>query len=100
MFAAIVVLTLFWNFNLFRLTFCKMFLVKGFNGSATQPLLFIKPLVFYSRLYIAVILGPFVILNFVAAILAREAWRSNQFQMTMVEVCILSAVFPIAIFYE
>jgi hypothetical protein len=65
------------NFNLFRLSFCKLFLIQGFNGAAAQPMLFIRPLVFYSRLYLALCVGPFVLLNCVAAILARDAWGEN-----------------------
>jgi hypothetical protein len=72
-----MMLSLFVNFNIFRLTFCKFLLFSGFNGAATNPIYLIKPLNFYSLLHIAFILVPYMILNAIGAVVAKNAWGEN-----------------------
>lgn len=100
LFKTIMAFVIFFNFHVFRLLYSKLFLINGFDGSATSPLKFIQPIKFYSRLYLAVILGPTVLLNLIGAIVMRKVFGENQMQMTMIELCILSLVFTIAIAIE
>jgi len=77
MYAAIIVMSLFGSFHVFRMFYSKVFLLPGFKASATNCTTFLKPLIFYSRLYCVLVLIPLILLNSIGAIVAKQAFGTN-----------------------
>lgn len=85
---------------MFRLIYSKFFVIKAFQASATVPHDFVRPLRLYSKLHIAIILLPILVLNIFGMFFTFEGFWDNQLQMTMFECIVMAPLLASFLFYE